>query len=120
MPYAERNESGEIISLQQFPKTEDDEYLEPSHPDIVRFTKTSKRRFYSESDTIDLIKALTQPDRETARISEDIIALLIEQKSLVVPELPEAIQNKLLERRRLRHLIAFGANGYIFEGCAAM
>ena len=120
MPYAERNDLGEIISLQQFPKTEDNEYLEPSHPEIVAFTEQAAQPNDSEQEAIDLIQGLSHPDQNIAKVSEDIIALLIEKKAVIFPDLPEAVQNQLLERKRLRQLIAFGTNGYIFRECHTM
>lgn|GEM_PF-276431 len=117
MPYAERNDLGEVISLQQFPKSQDNEYLEPSHPDIVAFVnrRVQTQDFSGQEENTDLVQALSHPNRTIAKASEDLIALMIEKQIVVFNKLPEAIQNKLLEREKLRCLIAFGANGYIYE-----
>ena len=105
MPYAERNDTGEVISLHQFPRNSDNEYLEPSDPEVISFLQHSSHQSSLGLQETDLIQALTTSDREIARVTEDLITLLVEKKVIIFTELPEAVQRQLLEREKLRAVL---------------
>lgn len=49
-----------------------------------------------------LINALTQSDAELARVTEDLISVLVQKGTILFTDLPEAVQTKLLDREALR------------------
>lgn len=53
----------------------------------------------------DIIDALADSDAELARVTEDLISLLVKKGTILFTDLPEAVQTKLLEREKLRHAL---------------
>ena len=51
----------------------------------------------------EIIDALEGSDASLARVTEDLISLLVKKGTILFTELPEAVQEKLLEREKLRH-----------------
>lgn len=49
-----------------------------------------------------LINALAQSDAELARVTEDLISVLVQKGTILFTDLPEAVQAKLLDREALR------------------
>ena len=50
-----------------------------------------------------LINALAQSDAELARVTEDLISVLVQKGTILFTDLPEAVQAKLLNREALRN-----------------
>lgn len=50
----------------------------------------------------ELFRALQDSDADLARVTEDLISLLVQKGIILFTELPEAVQVKLLDRERLR------------------
>jgi len=50
-----------------------------------------------------IIQALAASDPELARVTEDLIGVLVKKGVILFTDLPDAVQNKLLEREALRH-----------------
>ncbi len=99
MPYVKRNESGEIVSLTQTTDNAHREFLAATSPEIVTFLFNSRE--------IDLSRhVLAESDKDVARITEDLIYLLISKNIILFTELPEAVQEKLLSREKLRSTVA--------------
>lgn len=95
MPYIKRNNDGSICSLTHVANEEHQEYLQATSSEIAAFL--------SENDEDNLSKiALAESDRELARVTEDLINLLISKNIILFTELPEAVQQKLLNRERMR------------------
>lgn len=95
MPYIKRNSDGEIDAIFRESPNSDSEHLPPSHPDIVAFLESS-------GDSNDSISALSESDKDIARVTEDLIHLLISKNVILFTELPVPVQKKLLARERLR------------------
>lgn len=49
-----------------------------------------------------IINALAQSDAELARVTEDLISVLVQKGAILFTDLPDAVQSKLLEREALR------------------
>jgi hypothetical protein len=71
------------------------EYLASTNPEIVEFL--------SLTQDLDATKAsLEESDRDFVRVAEDLVNTLINQKIVLFTDLPEATQEKLLGREKLR------------------
>ena len=49
-----------------------------------------------------LLKALKRSDAELARVTEDLVSLLVKKNTIMFTELPRVVQDKLLARESLR------------------
>lgn len=102
MMHIQRDERGDIIGLLQRPLTEDEaasgewEAADPTDSAVVAFA----RRLGDASNPL----ALT--DAELARVTEDLIDVLIDRGVIQFTDLPVAAQNKLLQRRQTRASLA--------------
>ena len=94
MPYIQRDDTGRITALLQH-AAPDQEYLPATHPDVVAFLTRDRADHAS-------LHALAESDVEIARVTEDLIYLLIEKNLILFTELPQAVQSKLLAREKLR------------------
>jgi len=50
----------------------------------------------------DVYQALQKSDADIARVTEDLIYLLVQKNIILFTELPEVVQTKLLSREKLR------------------
>ena len=50
-----------------------------------------------------IINALAQSDADLARVTEDLITVLVKKGTILFTDLPEAVQTKLLDREALRN-----------------
>jgi len=96
MPYVNRNERGDVIQLLDMPNKESCEWLEVDHFDVIEFLRQSPQ-------ANELKKSLSSSDSDMVRVVEDLVDLLMEKQVFVFTELPEAVQDKLNRRKKLRH-----------------
>jgi hypothetical protein len=89
MPYVKRNAAGEITGLLDRPADGGAEELSLDSEEIQAFLGQARQR-------------LSQSDVETIRVIEDVVDVLIRKKLLLLTDLPQAAQKKLLERQRMR------------------
>lgn len=54
-------------------------------------------------DKQNIIGALVESDADLARVTEDLIGVLVKKGTILFTDLPEIVQTKLLEREKLRH-----------------
>ncbi len=95
MPYIQRNSSGAIVALLREPgAATNGEFLPSSHPDVCAFL--------AEGSEGDVQIALQASDADLARVTEDLIHLLVEKNLILFTELPAIVQEKLALRERLR------------------
>ncbi|MGH1487088.1 MAG: hypothetical protein ACRBCI_12815 [Cellvibrionaceae bacterium] len=95
MPYAYRDNNGSILSLTQTADGQHQDYIPPTDKEVIEFLMGQEH--------VDLSKdALAESDRDIARVTEDLINLLISKNLILFTELPEAVQQKLLGREKLR------------------
>jgi 5S rRNA maturation endonuclease (ribonuclease M5) len=89
MPHIIRNPNGNIIGLSDEDHDGTGEELSLSHPDVQAFLDAARNQ-------------LSSSDTETIRVIEDIVDVLIQKKVILLTDLPEAAQQKLSERQRMR------------------
>ena len=63
----------------------------------------------------DIINALAQSDAELARITEDLITVLVKKGAILFTDLPEAVQTKLLDREVLRSKLEDNSVSFLSE-----
>lgn len=90
--YVRRDESGEILSVSRVPSADHGERCPAAQADVTAFLKrlTPKKA------------ALLKSDLSLVRAIEDLIDVLIRKEVLRLTDLPDSVQAKLLERRKLR------------------
>jgi len=91
MPYIQRNQNGQVVSLHQSSDDPTAEFLAPHHPDVLAFLYGEKRD--AELLTMDL---------EFIRVIEDLIDLLVSRNLIYFTDLPVTVQSKLNSRQLAR------------------
>lgn len=91
MPFVTRDELGRIKSVSLEPAADASE-LPSDSPELMEFM-----------DTLLGPGTLLQSDLRLVRVLEDLINLLIDREVILFTDLPPAAQEKLMERRSLRH-----------------
>ncbi|BFM17044.1 hypothetical protein R50073_32270 [Maricurvus nonylphenolicus] len=108
MPYIERNHDGEIIALHLEANNRTTEYVSATDPAIVQFLS-------AEGDSETPKQILAESDRDIARVTEDLVHLLIAKNIILFTELPEPVQRKLLAREKLRSSLQGGIANFLDE-----
>ena len=98
MPYIERADCGKIIALHSESHHDGAEYLPSTHPEVFSFLN-------GDCDPNEARKALQDSDAELARVAEDLIQVLIKKQVILFTDLPDAVQEKLVARQKLRSLL---------------
>ncbi len=93
MPYIARNAEGRIVAAGNAPLDGQCEQLAADSPELRVFIEdlAGENNIFESSD------------RKMIRAIEDVIDLLIAKNIICITDLPTAVQDKLLERRSLRH-----------------
>jgi hypothetical protein len=100
MPFVKRDNDGNIEAIFASPENGATEEVSGSEPDV--------RQFLGISDVGgDGIEDWIKADLSLARVTEDLIDLLIEKGVISFTELPEAAQGKLISRRGLRNELSY-------------
>ena len=95
MPYVRRNTDGSLLSLTQ--------EADPLHQEFLPATSPAIIAFLTQEGSGDLSKSvLAESDKDLARVTEDLIYLLISKQLILFTDLPSAVQQKLLSREKLR------------------
>lgn len=97
MPYVIRNHQGQITALLKQSAIGGEELLDAGHPEVVEF-------LHPDQDN-EAQWALAESDKDIARVTEDLIHLLIAKNTILFTDLPQPVQQKLLNRERLRHAL---------------
>jgi hypothetical protein len=95
MPYVNRNKQGEVVQLLDAPISDESQWVEVTHPDVVGFLKKPRQAG-------ELKQLLNSSDSDIARVVEDMVDVLMEKGVFAFTELPEAAQSKLNARKKLR------------------
>ena len=98
MPYIKRDDSGRIIGVQEKEAADYNMWVELTDVELTEFL--SKGQTSSS-----VIETLISSDNEMARVTDDLIELLMEKQVFAFTELPIAVQEKLNARRQLREVI---------------
>lgn len=89
MPYVKRDTEGQVIGLSEHPQDGAGEELSLGDPEIQAFLSRARHQ-------------LSSSDSETIRVIEDLVDVLIQKKLLLLTDLPQAAQKKLMARQRMR------------------
>ncbi len=97
MPYVVRDSAGRITSVHIEPNSVANEEVEVSSPELQAFLGRSGKAPHG------VVKDdLAASDIDMIRVLEDLIAVLIDKRVIVMTDLPSAAQKKLSRRYGLR------------------
>ncbi len=99
MPYILRNEDGNIVSIHGASTPEVREELAPEDPELRAFLGQNEAKTKAHRD-------LQDSDLDFVRILEDLLTVLINKNVIMLTDLPEAAQRKVMRRQGLRCEIA--------------
>lgn len=97
--YVKRDSNDRIVAVSAEPEPGFDEHIEPSDGELQSFLDQIRGE---PAEASDQIQQLRSSDVELARVVEDIINLLTDKGLIQFTELPDAAQQKLLQRKILR------------------
>jgi len=103
MPFVRRDAEGNIEALFRTPRDGASEEVSTGDPEVRSFLGLSDADGQELQDWI-------RADLSLARVTEDLIDLLIEKGIISFTELPEAAQAKLINRRGLRNELSYVAS----------
>lgn len=95
--YVIKDESGNITGL-SLTKTIGAETADPQDPALRQFLELA-------DPSLSASRQLEALDSTSVRIVEDLIDVLIDRGTLLFTDLPEAAQQRLLERKMLRRMV---------------
>ena len=98
MPYAIRNENGEIVALTTSPNGKEDIPVNFTSPEVLAFLT----RDAADNDAQKQYHELLAQDLQQIRIVEDLIDLLTAKGIILFSELPGAAQKKILQKKTRR------------------
>jgi len=95
LPYLQRDKAGHItaVSVEQTETTA--EWIELDSPELITYLSHF-------GAALDVNGALAESDQALIRVVDDLVNVLVEKNLMRFTDLPEAAQQKLLERRSLR------------------
>ena len=93
MHYIKRNERGDIVAVSQEALPGFVESAESDESEIMAFSSSLAEQEHVE---------LSRSDLDFVRVLDDVIELLMAKNVIQFTELPDASQEKMLMRRRLR------------------
>jgi len=111
MPFIKRDTNGEIIALFREQNAEAGDYLLPHHPEIQAFIGLSAAgdgdaangsAGGSAGAPLESRQNMLTSDLEMIRVYEDLVDVLISKHVVVLTDFPQAAQEKLMRRKRLR------------------
>ncbi|MHA1570792.1 MAG: hypothetical protein ACTSWM_03140, partial [Alphaproteobacteria bacterium] len=94
MPYVERNSDQRIVALFEKEQRGATEFLAPNAAEIIAFVTGDGADSPHQS--------LLESDLAMARVMEDLIDLLVGKNMILLTDLPQPAQEKLMSRRNLR------------------
>ncbi len=89
MPYAKRDDTGRLVALLADPEPGANELIDATHPEVAQFLGKGTN-------------PLVESDANMARVTEDLIDVLVARGIVMFTDLPPIAQRKLLERRKIR------------------
>lgn len=109
MPYVQRDNHNNILSITQNSGPDHKEYLSPTDAEIVSFLANSPEP--------DSAKAtLSESDGNFTRATEDLIHLLIKKNIILFTELPPEVQIKMSAREKLRSNLNENPYNFLDDG----
>ena len=108
MPFVQRDSHGRIVSLHKQESDIAQQYLSPTSAEVLDFLNEGSDQEQSKS-------ALAESDADIARVTEDLIHLLIAKNMILFTELPDPVQRKLLAREKLRSSLQGSIDNFLDE-----
>lgn len=102
MPYVSRDENGRINGISERQSRTAAEFLPSNDPDVQAFVRGAS------PDT--MRQRLSGTDTEMARITEDLIDVLITRNIINFTDLPVQAQKKLVARQKIRRNLSALSN----------
>lgn len=102
MPYVSRDEDGKVIGINDRSSPVAREYLPSEHPEVIDFLQGAS------PDA--MLERLNITDAEMARITEDLVDVLIARNVINFTDLPVQAQRKLVARQKLRRNLSALSN----------
>ena len=100
MPYVLRDEDGQVVAVSEVPLNDDAEKLPPDDPEVLALLARTSDTELSEDE------AFVHSDLGFIRVLEDLVEVLIRKGVISLSDLPGPAQDKLMQRRALRHWLA--------------
>ena len=100
MPYVLRDQDGQVVAVSEVPLNDDAEELPPDDPEVLALLARASDTELSEDE------AFVHSDLGFIRVLEDLVEVLIRKGVISLNDLPAAAQDKLMQRRALRHWLA--------------
>ncbi len=95
--FVKRNPDGHIIALSKLPAEGFEEYVENHSGELADFNLSIQPTVPAQAR-----EQLQSTDTDLVRVLEDVIDLLTMKGVIQFTDLPEAAQNKLLNRKKIR------------------
>jgi len=95
MPYVIRDGDGQIVAVHAIQSEQAKERLQADDAELREFIAAT-------GDSANLQNVLLASDLELVRVLEDLIAVLIDKRIIMLTDLPQAAQGKLARRYELR------------------
>jgi len=95
MPYVIRDGDGQIVAVHAIQSAQAEERLQADDAELREFIAAT-------GDSANLQNVLLASDLELVRVLEDLIAVLIDKRIIMLTDLPQAAQHKLARRYELR------------------
>ncbi len=95
MPYVIRDGDGQIVAVHAIRSEQAQERLQADDAELREFVAAT-------GDSTNLQNVLIASDLELVRVLEDLIAVLIDKRIIMLTDLPEAARRKLARRYELR------------------
>ncbi len=100
MPYVLRDQDGQVVAVSEVPLNDDAEELPPDDPEVLALLARTSDTELSEDE------AFVHSDLGFIRVLEDLVEVLIRKGVISLNDLPGPAQDKLMQRRALRHWLA--------------
>ena len=95
MPFIKRDENRQIIAIFHDKQDDANEELSVNDKEIIEFLESGDYKEYTNH-------LMNQSDSDFIRVLEDLIDVLLDKHVLLLTDLPEAAQQKLLKRKKIR------------------
>ncbi|MEQ8603054.1 MAG: hypothetical protein RIB45_07020 [Marivibrio sp.] len=102
MPYVSRDEDGHISGIADKSAPHAREFLPNDHPEVLRYLRGASPQAMRAT--------LSDSDTDMARITEDILDVLISRNMINFTDLPVEAQRKLVARQRIRRNLSALSN----------
>jgi hypothetical protein len=102
MPYVSRDEDGKIIGISEKSTPSGREFMPNDNPEVLRYLRGANPSAMRAT--------LDQSDTDMARITEDILDVLIGRNMLNFTDLPIQAQRKLMARQKIRRNLSALSN----------